>query len=507
MTKPNRIQRLTILGGGTAGWMAAIAFARVLGHQVKVTLVESEAIGTVGVGEATIPPIKIFNQLAGLEEDEFLRQTKASLKLGIEFSGWGGADDRYIHLFGNVGQSLGLSEFFQYWLRAREEGIAKDFDLYSLTGAAARAGKAERATGIRGSKLEGITYAFHFDAGLYARYLRSEAEKLGVDRIEGKVAGVERDAETGFVTALKLEDGQQVGGEFFIDCSGFRALLIGEEMGSAYSDWTHWLPCNRAVAVPCENGAKLRPFTQSIAHKAGWQWRIPLQHRTGNGHVFSSAHMSEDEATQILLDNLEGEPIGDPRVIRFTTGMRPEMWKGNVAALGLASGFLEPLESTSIHLIQVGISKLMSLWPDTACDPALAAEYNRKMAFEYESVRDFIIAHYHVNQRPEPFWRQVATMDVPDSLQRKLDVFKSSGKIYRDHDELFTEIGWFQVLMGQNFTPERYHPLADRLSRDQLAGFLGNIEQIVGKAADQLPSHEDFLASIGAPPTLKETAA
>lgn len=504
----DRLSNLVILGGGTAGWMTAIGIAQVLQGQVAITLVESEAIGTVGVGEATIPPIKLFNQMAKLDEDEFLRETKASLKLGIEFSGWGKANDRYIHLFGNVGQGLGLAEFFQYWLRAREEGLAKDFDLYSLTGAAARGGKASRATGIRGSKLEGITYAYHFDAGLYARHLRREAEKLGVTRVEGKVARVARNAESGQVSSLELEDGRIIDGQFFVDCSGFRALLIGDEMESAYTDWTHWLPCDRAVAVPCENGARLRPFTQSIAHRAGWQWRIPLQHRTGNGHVFSSAHMSEDEAIQTLLDNLEGEPLGDPRVLRFITGMRAEPWRGNVVAIGLSSGFLEPLESTSIHLIQVGITKLLSLWPDTGFDPAIAAEYNRKMRFEYESVRDFIIAHYHLNQRDEPFWKGLREMEIPDSLRRKLEVFAATGKVYRDHDELFTEIGWFQIMMGQNFTPRTYHPLADRISRDQLGQFLTDIETIVARGADQMTTHEDFLRSIGADLTLaKEPAA
>ncbi|WP_265561662.1 tryptophan halogenase family protein [Sphingomicrobium arenosum] len=502
-----RIETVTIVGGGTAGWMAAIALARVLGHQVKVTLVESDAIGTVGVGEATIPPIKEFNAMVGLDEDEFLRESKASFKLGIEFVGWGDADSRYTHLFGAQGQSLGLSEFSQYWLRGREEDIAQSFEHYSLTGAAAREFKMARVGAIKGTRLSGMTYAFHFDAGLYARYLRREAEKLGVTRIEGKVEAVERDDETGFVRAAELDDGRRVEGEFFIDCSGFRALLIGETMGAEYRDWTHWLPCDRAIAVPSENGARLRPYTQSIAHAAGWQWRIPLQHRTGNGHVYSSAHMDEDEATRLLLDTIEGAPLDDPRMIEFTTGTRPEQWNGNVAALGLAAGFLEPLESTSIHLIQAGIRRLLSLWPDKNCDPSLIAEFNAHMAGQYEATRDFIIAHYHVNRRPEPFWREMASMDIPDSLKFKLDVFRASGKSYRYADELFTDVAWFQVLNGQGVRPERYHPLADKISSEQLGAFLGDIESVVDRAAGQLPTHEDFLRSIGAELTLAEEMA
>ena len=493
-----RLEHVTIVGGGTAGWMTALALARVLGHQVKVTLVESPAIATVGVGEATIPPIKLFNQLAGFEEAEFLRETKASLKLGIEFQGWGRADSRYRHLFGTAGQQLRLGEFFQYWLRGRDEGVANDFGRYSLTGAAADAGKAAPVGAIKGSRLEGITYAYHFDAGLFAAYCRSKAEALGVTRIEGTICGVERDGESGFITALRLDDDRLVGGEFFIDCSGFRALLIGEEMGSEFIDWSHWLACDRAVAVPCANGPRLRPYTQSLASEAGWRWRIPLQHRTGNGHVFCSARMSEEEATRQLLEGLEGEALGEPRVVRFRTGMRREFWKGNVAALGLSSGFLEPLESTSIHLVQAGITKLMSHWPASDFAPALVAEYNRRMTFEYESVRDFIIAHYHLNSRPEPFWQAAAAMDVPDALRRRIELFEASGKIFRDEDELFTEIGWFQVLTGQGVAPRTWHPLADKLSSQQLGQFLGDIETLVTRAAAQLPAHEDYLRSVGA---------
>ena len=492
----SRIKNVVIVGGGTAGWMTATALARTMGHQLNIRLVESDAIGIVGVGEATIPAIRLFNAMAEIDEDEFLRETKASFKLGIEFQNWGKLGDRYMHAFGQFGQSLGLLEFYQFWLRARQEGVAKPFGQYSLTEVAAQAGKFARLSHIPNTALEGITYAFHFDAGLYAKFLRSIAEGIGVVRTEGIINSVERRGEDGFVQSVALESGEVIEGELFIDCSGFRGLLIGQSLGVGNDNWSHWLPCDRAIAVPCENGPKLRPFTQSIAHQAGWQWRIPLQHRTGNGHVFCSEFMSEDEATDILLRNLEGKPLADPRVIRFTTGMRERAWEKNVVALGLASGFLEPLESTSIHLIQNGIAKLMSMFPDKSFNPALMDEYNRKVAFEYERIRDFIILHYHANQRDDsPFWTRCREMAIPETLKTKIDIFKATGKIYRDQEELFVEIGWFQVMTGQNIVPDTYHPMADAISHQELKYFMSDIETIVARTASGLPSHEDYIAS------------
>lgn len=491
-----------IVGGGTAGWMAATALSRALGHQIKITLVESEEIGIVGVGEATIPAIRLFNALAEIDEDEFIRATQATFKLGIEFQNWGGLGESYMHAFGQFGQSLGLLEFFQYWVRARMEGIGDSVWSYSLNETAARAGKFARMPRIPDTNLEGITYAFHFDAGLYARFLREVSEANGVRRIEGKIVSVEQDAENGFLQAVTLESGESVGGELFLDCSGFRGLLIEQTLGAGYEDWTHWLPCDRAIAVPTENVGPPRPYTQAIAHSSGWQWRIPLQHRTGNGHVFCSDFISEDEATAVLLANLEGAPLAEPRVLRFTTGMRRKAWDKNVVALGLASGFMEPLESTSIHLTQNGIAKLLSLFPDKHLDPAGIAEYNRKVAFDYERIRDFIILHYFANQRTDsPFWKRCREMAIPDTLQAKLDLFRSTGRIFREHEELFIEIGWFQILTGQNIVPESYHPLADAITSDQLKDFLGDVKTIIAKAAVKLPTHKEYIAArCAAPP-------
>ena len=475
--------------------MAATALSKTIGRQLNIRLIESDEIGIVGVGEATIPAIRLFNALAQIDEDEFIRATQATFKLGIQFQDWGRLGQTYMHAFGQFGQSLGLLEFFQYWLRAKEEGIGGNFWDYSLNDTAARAGKFARLPVIPNTKLEGVTYAFHFDAGLYARYLRGVAEKRGVTRTEGKITSVQQRSEDGFVEAVTLESGEVVEGELFIDCSGFRGLLIEQTLGAGYEDWSKWLPCDRAIAVPCENSATLRPYTQSIAHTAGWQWRIPLQHRTGNGHVFCSEFMSEDEATSILLANLEGKALADPRMLRFTTGMRRKFWDKNVVALGLSSGFMEPLESTSIHLIQNGIAKLLSLFPDRNFDPSAIAEYNRKCTFDYERIRDFIILHYFANKRTDsPFWLRCQQMAIPDTLQTKLDLFRSTGRIFREHEELFIEIGWFQVLTGQGIEPESYHPLADAISSDQLAQFLGDLRKIIGNAAARLPRHEEFIA-------------
>jgi tryptophan 7-halogenase len=498
----NRIRDVVIVGGGTAGWMAAAALSATMGEQLRIRLIESEQIGTVGVGEATIPAIRLFNGLIGIDEDQFLKATQGSFKLGIEFLNWGRIGESYMHGFGQIGQSLDLIEFWQYWLRGRKEGVAEPLGKYSFNEKVARAGKFARMPRIPNSELEGIAYAFHFDASLYARFLRGLAEGAGVVRTEGKIVTVNQDGESGFVRSLTLESGEEIVGELFIDCSGFRALLSEQTLGTGYVDWTHWLPCDRAIAVPSANVGPPRPYTQSIAHQAGWQWRIPLQHRTGNGYVFSSAYMDEDEATRILLTNVEGKPLADPRTIRFTTGMREKAWNRNVIALGLASGFIEPLESTSIHLVQNGIARLISHFPDRGFAQVNIDAYNRRIAYDYERIRDFIILHYTANQRDEPFWRYLREMELPDSLRGKIELFKATGRVFREQEELFAEVGWFQVLVGQNLLPETYHPLADVLTRDELADFLSDIRTIVSAPVSRLPSHGEFIAHTCAAPSV-----
>jgi len=490
----SRIRDVVIVGGGTSGWMAATALSATMGEQLRIRLIESDEIGIVGVGEATIPSIRLFNGLVRLDEGEFLRATQGTFKLGIEFQNWGRIGESYMHAFGQIGQSLDLIEFWQYWLRGRREGVASPLGHYSFNETVARANRFARADHIPGTRLDGLAYAFHFDAALYARFLRSQAEKNGVVRTEGKIISVNRDGESGFVRSVTLASGEEYAGDLFIDCSGFRGLLIEQALETGYVDWSEWLPCDRAIAVPTANVGPLRPYTQSIAHTAGWQWRIPLQHRTGNGHVFSSKWMSEDEATRILLDTVEGEPLADPRTIPFTTGMRRQAWNRNVIALGLSGGFIEPLESTAIHLVQNGIAKLISHFPDRTFAQANIAAYNRRIAYDFERIRDFIVLHYHANQRDEPFWQAARAMDLPESLREKIELFRATGRVFREQEELFAEVGWFQVLTGQNIVPETYHPLADALTGEELAGFLRDLETIVSAPVPRLPAHADFIA-------------
>jgi tryptophan halogenase len=476
--------------------MAAAALSATMGDQLRIRLVESDAIGIVGVGEATIPAIRLFNGLVGIDEDDFVRSTQGTFKLGIEFLNWGSIGENYMHVFGQIGQSLDLVEFWQYWLRGRREGMAEPLGHYSFNENAARANRFARVPTIPNTSLDGIAYAFHFDASLYAAYLRRLSERAGVERIEGKIVDVHLDGETGHVSSVELENGERVEGELFLDCSGFRGLLIEQQLATGYVDWSHWLPSDTAIAMPTENVGQPRPYTQSIAHPAGWQWRIPLQHRTGNGHVFSSNFMEHDEATRILLETVEGDPIAEPRTLKFTTGMRRLAWNRNVIALGLSSGFIEPLESTSIHLIQNGIARLISHFPDRRFAKANVDAYNRRIAYDYERIRDFIILHYHANQRDEPFWRYLREMTLPDALQDKIDLFRATGRVFREQEELFVEVGWFQVLNGQNVVPDTYHPLADALTKEELAGFLGDIKSIVSRNAERLPSHAEFLARV-----------
>ncbi|QZD90120.1 tryptophan 7-halogenase [Qipengyuania aurantiaca] len=488
--KTNR--RLVIAGGGTAGWMAAAALARFAPPGTAITLVESEAIGTVGVGEATIPQIHLFNGALGLDEAEFLRETKGSFKLGIEFDGWLREGESYMHAFGAIGRSAGLLPFHHYWLRARKLGIAKPLIRYSLNELAARTMRMQR--GRRGGTGPEVPYAYHFDAGLYAAYLRRFAEARGVTRVEGLIESVEQDGENGTITGLALDGDRRVEGDFFFDCTGFRGLLIEQALGAGFDDWTNYLPCDRAMAVPCEGGGDFTPYTRSTARKAGWQWRIPLQHRIGNGMVYSSAHLSDDEAAETLLANLDGAPQGDPRPIRFTTGKRRQHWKGNCLALGLAAGFMEPLESTSIHLVQSAISRFLSVLPQGDPDPAITDWFNDQAEFEWTRIRDFLVLHYTANRRDgQPFWDDVRNMALPETLVAKIASWKAAGLIHREHEELFTDVGWLQVFAGQGVEAEGYNPMADALTDDELRALLDGTEHALVEEVKAMPRHLDFL--------------
>jgi len=489
------IKKVVIVGGGTAGWMSAAVLAKAFGDGVQICLIESEAIGRIGVGEATIPQIHNINKFLGFDEDDFIRHTQASFKLGIQFDGWNQKGERYLHAFGDLGMPLGLTPFHHYWLRARTNGGDTSLWDYSLNAQAAEKNRFARLDHVGQSRLGGIKYAYHFDANLYAIYLRDWATANGVTRIEGKVVDVELRGEDGFIQSVSMENGTQIAGDLFVDCSGFRALLIEGALGVGYVDWSHWLPCDRAQAVPCQRTSPMRPYTQSMARPAGWQWRIPLQHRTGNGHVYCSDHMSDDEAVSILMQGLEGEALDEPRLVKFTTGRREKFWHKNCVAIGLSSGFMEPLESTSIHLFQSSVSRLLAMFPDQHFDPALIDEYNRQTVFEFERIRDFIILHYAANRRKgEAFWDACRHMDIPDTLTRKIDLFRQSGRIFREHEELFTETGWLQVLVGQGVLPTSYHHLADGLNEAELGEFLGNLNTLTSRAVDGLPDHESFIA-------------
>jgi tryptophan halogenase len=492
----DRLRTIVIVGGGTAGWMAAATFAKVLKNDYcKIRLIESDEIGTVGVGEATIPQIRVFNRMLGLDEDDFLRKTQGTFKLGIQFVDWTRLGHQYIHPFGPYGFDMDGVSFHSYWLKLRQLEPDSDLGDYSLQVVASHRNKFLRSAEVRNSPLSNVAHAFHFDASLYARYLRAYSEQRGVTRTEGKIVDVKLRGEDGFIEAVVLASGERVEGDFFIDCSGFRALLIGQTLGTGYEDWTHWLPCNRAVAVPCESGGGLTPYTRSTARKAGWQWRIPLQHRIGNGYVYSSEHISDDEAASTLLANLDGAPRADPRPLRFTAGHRKAQWVRNCVALGLASGFLEPLESTSIHLVQSALAHLMSLFPDRRFVPTEIEQYNRTMNWEYERIRDFLVLHYNATERNDsPFWNYCRTMSLPDTLKQRLEIFRERGRIFRENNELFTDTSWFAVLVGQEVRPRSYDPLVDTLDDDELRRRLTNIRVTIGKCVDTMPLHQDFIA-------------
>ncbi len=494
------LRSIAIIGGGSAGWMAAAALANAVGQSIAITLVESDEIGTVGVGEATIPPIKLFNAQLGIDEAEFVRATQGSFKLGIEFVGWGAQDSRYFHPFGSYGADFDRVPLHHYWVREHLRGDTTPLDDLSMCWAMARENRfgppADNPRDVRSTH----DYAYHFDAGRYAQFLRAYCENRGVTRLEGRVGRVERDGATGNITAVVLANDQTVAADFFVDCSGFAGLLIEGALATGYEDWTHWLPCDRAAAMPTENAAPLTPYTRSTAHAAGWQWRIPLQHRMGNGHVYCSSHISDDEAVATLLAHVEGHPLADPRLLRFTTGRRLRAWSHNCLALGLAGGFMEPLESTSLHLIQTGINRLLQLLPDRGHDPLLAEEYNRLTAHEYERIRDFLILHYHANSRPEPFWQACAAMPIPEELEYKLRHFRSSARLVSRDDELFRNPSWLAVHIGQGVMPHSYDRLADARPQVDSAAMLGGLRGMMRDAALTMPLHGDFISQYCAAP-------
>jgi tryptophan halogenase len=490
------IRRIAIVGGGTAGWMAAAILARRLKPDlVRIEVIESSDIGTVGVGEATIPPIRQFNQALGLDENDFLRATQGTFKLGIEFRDWSRLGRTYFHPFGVHGLNAEQVSLHQEWLRLQAAGDETSFEDYSLNTVVAKAGRFARPSERDASPWPIFSYAFHFDAGLYAEHLRRYAQARGVSRFERRVVQVDLHPESGFIRALQLDDGERVEADLFIDCSGFRGLLIEQALKTGYEDWTHWLPCDRAVAVPCESAGALTPYTRSTARAAGWQWRIPLQHRIGNGYVYCSRYISDDEAAATLMANLDGAARAEPRFLRFTTGRRKVFWNKNCIALGLASGFMEPLESTSIHLIQKGLTHLLNLFPDRGCSPALASEYNRIAIEEYERIRDFIILHYKATTRDDtPLWRYCGGMPVPDALEYKIRHFRNSGRVVRYGNELFAMTNWLAVLLGQEMRPAYRDPLVDQRPVEGVRENLRQIRAIVAAAAASAPRHEDYIA-------------
>lgn len=482
------IKKLVIAGGGTAGWLAAAALSKKLNGVVEVTLVESSLIDTVGVGEATIPPMRTFHKLIGINEQKFMRATHATFKLGIQFENWGQKGDKYIHAFGRTGVGSWLADFHQFWLKANKLGFGGDYGDYCLEL------KAAEASRFALTKDPEINYAYHLDAGLYGKFLRNFSENNGAKRVEGTITEVRKDPENGFISALVLDSGEVVEGDLFIDCTGFRGLLIEQALHTGYEEWGHWLPCDSAVAVQTESVEPAVPYTRSIAHEFGWQWRIPLQHRTGNGLVFCSRYVSDDDAKERLYSSIEGKVITEPRVIKYKTGRRRKGWNKNCIALGLSSGFLEPLESTSIHLFMTGITRLMQLFPHTGIQQKIVDEYNARLTLEMEQIRDFIILHYHVTERDDsPFWRHCRTMEIPETLQHRLQLFADTGHSYQTENELFRLDSWLQVMLGQRLKPRQYHPIVDAMSEEELRQFLATIQQKVDSSVEMLPAHQAFV--------------
>ena len=487
------IKKVVIAGGGTAGWMAAAAFTKLMGKHLDIVLVESDDIGTVGVGEATIPTLHIFHRLLGLKEQEVMAATNATFKLGISFENWFDIGKNYLHSFGFLGKDCWACGFQHFWLKGHRHGMVSEIGDYCTEHLAARQGRFAVLPN------QDYNHAYHMDASLYAKYLRKLAEEHGITRIEGKIDTVlqhhlPNEAKNGHIKALVLENGETIEGDLFIDCTGFRALLIEQTLNTGFEDWSHYLPCDSAIAVQTESKGAPIPYTRSIAHESGWQWRIPLQNRTGNGLVFCSKFLSDADATQLLLDNLEGEPLNKPRVIKFKTGTRRLHWNKNCIAIGLSSGFLEPLESTSIHLIQRGIIRLLQQFPSTGIIKADVDEFNEQTKIEMDNIRDFIILHYKVTDREDSrFWRYCKNMAVPESLQHRIDMFSEAGKVYKYGNELFGESSWIQVMMGQGIMPKQYHPIVDMMDEAELQAFLNNIKSNAKRKVEKLPPHFEFV--------------
>lgn len=489
-----RIRRIVIVGGGSAGWMSAAALANGTEGRCAITLIESDTIGTVGVGEATIPPIRLFNRVLGLDEREFLRRTKGTFKLGIQFIDWSRREHSYFHPFGPHGRNFDTVSLHHHWLKARAEGEQTPLQDYSMAWAAASRNRFAPPIQDPRNVLSTYDYAYHFDAGLYAAYLREYSEAKGVQRREGKITDVQLNPENGFVQSVQMENGDCVEGDLFLDCSGFRGLLIGDTLKVGYRDWSEWLPCDRAVTVPSAPVGDLTPYTRSTAHAAGWQWRIPLQHRTGNGYVYCSRFISDDEAAKTLMNNLDGEPLAEPRVLQFTTGRRETFWEKNVIAVGLSSGFMEPLESTSLHLVQAAVSRLLGLFPDRDFDPGVMDEYNRITVNEFERIRDFLILHYKLTERDDsPLWRYCRDMKVPETLEYKLHHFRAYGRLVADGADLFGPDSWLAVHIGQNNWPQRTDPLLAFRTADGQA-WLAKLRAAMAAAAEQMPDHQAFIA-------------
>ena len=493
MPNENSIRSVVIVGGGTAGWMTAAALANAIRTGCTITLIESEEIGTVGVGEATIPPIRTFNEALGIAENDFVAATQGSFKLGIQFIDWGKQDHAYFHPFGTYGRNFDFLPLHQYWLAAQARGEAPELDELCMAWAAAKRGKFAPPSPEQRNVLSTYDYAYHFDAGLYAQFLRRYAEARGVVRVEGKVGDVGLDGATGRVSHVTMADGRRIEGDLFVDCSGFRGLLIEGALKTGYQDWSHWLPCDSAFAVPCEKVGAPTPYTRSTAREAGWQWRIPLQHRTGNGHVFCSQFISDDEAAGVLMANLDGKALADPRKLTFTTGRRNLFWNKNVVAVGLSGGFMEPLESTSIHLIQAAIAKLIAFFPDRSFDPLVIDEYNRLAVAEFERIRDFIILHYKLTSRTDSeLWRYCAAMDVPDTVTWKIEHFRRNGRLVQRDADLFGPPSWLAVHIGQGNLPQGTDPLLPLRGTDH-AEYLRKLEGALARAAEAMPDHGDYI--------------
>ncbi len=484
----NPIANVVIAGGGTAGWMAAACLSKLLGKSLNVTLVESDEIGTVGVGEATIPPIRTLHKLLGINERQFMQATQATFKLGIQFENWGQQGDSYIHSFGVTGRECWAGEFHHFWLRAQQEGMTTPFGAYCLEHEAALANKFSLNNQVP------LNFAYHLDATRYGQFLRSMAEQQGTKRIEGKIARVQQCPDSGFISALQLQNGDTIDGDLFIDCTGFRGVLIEQTLHTGYDNWSHYLPCDSAQAVQSNSSNPVRPYTRSIAHQAGWQWQIPLQSRMGNGLVYSSQYQSDTQAQDLLMQNLPGEPLNDPRVIRFTPGKRRKGWHKNCVALGLASGFIEPLESTSIHLIMTGLVRLMRLFPYHGITQSAINEYNNKFDSEMQCILDFIAMHYAVTERKDSdFWRHCGNMELPPSLQHKIALFKETGRVFLDDGDIFRVDSWTQVMLGQRLTPAQYHPIVNEMSTQEFQRFMQGLQVQVAQQCNALTEHSNFL--------------